>query len=406
MTNDIKWAGNRFKGQHKSAIDFLSKNEIAKVRNFHASLPDYQATPLHRLDDLAKQFGVGGIYVKDESFRFGLNAFKALGASYAIGRWLTDRLGSDTKTVSFKELSSLASDNKFTEVTFTTATDGNHGRGVAWTARQLGQKAVVYMPEGSSTFRVENIRGEDAEVYITDCNYDDTVRMAADNAAKNGWVVVQDTAWPGYEDIPLYIMQGYATIAAECVEQLNSLGIEKPTHIFVQAGVGSFAAAIQGYFTAAFGEERPKTIVVEADQAACLLKLAEARDGQPQAVGGSLTTIMAGLACGEANYIAWNILRDYSDMFFACPDWVAARGMRILGSPVGEDSRVISGESGAVTTGLLSVLLKDSRLQAVRETLSLNQESRVLLISTEGDTDPEQYRRIVWDGEYSSPGVD
>lgn len=406
MTNDIKWAGNRFKGQYKSDIDFLSENEIAKVRSFHASLPDYQATPLHRLDNLAKQFGVGRIYVKDESFRFGLNAFKALGASYAIGRWLTDRLGSDTKTVSFKELSSLASDNKFTEVTFTTATDGNHGRGVAWTARQLGQKAVVYMPEGSSTFRKENIRSEDAEVYITDCNYDDTVRMAADNAEKNGWVVVQDTAWPGYEDIPLYIMQGYATIAAECVEQLNSLGMEKPTHIFVQAGVGSFAAAIQGYFTAAFGEERPKTIVVEADQAACLLKSAEALDGQPHAVGGSLTTIMAGLACGEANYIAWNILRDYSDMFFACPDWVAAKGMRILGSPVGEDSRIISGESGAVTTGLLSALLKDSRLQAVRETLGLNKESRVLLISTEGDTDPEQYRRIVWDGEYSSPGVD
>jgi len=214
--------------------------------------------------------------------------------------------------------------------------------------------------------------------------------------------MVQDTAWTGYEDIPTWIMQGYGIMAAEALEQLNNLGVDKPTHIFVQAGVGSLAGAIQGYYASVFFPSTPKTVIVEANKADCLYKSVEAGDGKPRMVGGDMQTIMAGLACGEPNTIGWGILRDYSDMFVSCPDWIAAKGMRMLGNPLGNDYRVISGESGAVTLGLLSVLMRNDDLKKARNCIELNNNSKVLLFSTEGDTDQEKYRSIVWDGEYPS----
>jgi diaminopropionate ammonia-lyase len=258
------------------------------------------------------------------------------------------------------------------------------------------------MPKGSTNRRLENIRAEGAEAKITDFNYDDTVRMIAEESKEKGWVIVQDTAWEGYVDIPVWIMQGYGTMAAEALEQLNELGVDKPTHIFIQAGVGSLAGAVQGYFASVFAESRPKTVIVESDQAACLYESSKAGDGKPRNVGGDMATIMAGLACGEPNSIGWNVLRDYSDMFISCPDWVAAKGMRMLGNPLDGDCKVVSGESGAVTAGVLTALIQDERLKAARDALGLDKDSRVLLFSTEGDTDPEKYRSIVWDGEYPS----
>jgi len=366
------------------------------------SVPGYEKTPLRSLTSLAELLGVAGVYVKDESYRFGLNAFKVLGGSYAMARYMAQRLQKDISELPFKKITSQVIKEQLGDVTFATATDGNHGRGVAWTARQLGQKSVVYMPKGSAIKRLENIRAEGAEAKITDYNYDDTVRMIAEESEKNGWIMVQDTAWEGYEDIPTWIMQGYGTMAAEALEQLNDLGINKPTHIFVQAGVGSLAGAVQGYFASVFAEERPKTVIVESDQADCLYKSAQAGDGKPRVVGGDMATIMAGLACGEPNSISWNVLRDYSELFMSCPDWVAAKGMRVLGNPLGRDCKVVSGESGAVTTGALSALMQDEQLKTVREALGLNKDSKVLLFSTEGDTDPAKYRSIVWDGEYPS----
>lgn len=403
MTAKIQWIVNAMQQvERKAAVDFLSQEEIAKAKRFHETFPDYQVTPLHSLARLAETLGVAGIYVKDEAYRFGLNAFKVLGGSYAMARHLAKRLNTDMGELSFAELTSAQTKEKLGDITFTTATDGNHGRGVAWTARMLRQKSVVYMPQGSSLRRLENIRHEGAEAYITELNYDDSVRLAAENAAEYGWVVVQDTAWKGYEDIPAWIMQGYGTMAAEALEQLNAIGVEKPTHILVQAGVGSFAGAVLGYFASVFKENRPKTVIVEADQADCLYQSVKAGDGQPRAVGGDMATIMAGLACGEPNTISWGILRDYAEMFAACPDWVAAKGMRTLGNPLQFDPRIISGESGAVTTGLLVSLMSDSHMTDAREALQLDKNSRILLFSTEGDTDPEKYRSIVWDGEYPS----
>lgn len=402
MSKKIKWKNNTMKGEtDKASVEFLGEEEIKKARDFHQSFPQFTKTPLINLDNLAKHLGVAGVYVKDESYRFGLNAFKVLGGSFSIGKYLAKRLGKDISELSYEKLTSEEARKKLGDITFITATDGNHGRGVAWTATQLNQKSIVYMPKGSSLTRLENIRKEGAEASITEFNYDDAVRLAASQAKENGWVMVQDTAWEGYEEIPTWIMQGYGTMASEALEQLRELNIEKPTHIFVQAGVGSLAGAVQGYFASVFKDECPITVIVEADEADCLYRSAVAGDGKPRAVTGDMPTIMAGLACGEANTIGWEVLKYYSSTFVSCPDWVSANGMRMLGNPIKEDKKIISGESGSVTSGLLNAIMTNDDMKELREQLKLDQNSRVLLFSTEGDTDPDKYRKIVWNGEYS-----
>lgn len=384
----------------KVNVDYISEEVVEKVRAFHKSFDEYSVTPLHRLDNLAKHIGVRNIFLKDESYRFGLNAFKVLGGSYAIGSYLANKLGLDISEVSFDLLKSKEIKEKLGDITFVTATDGNHGRGVAWAANQLGQKSVVYMPKGSSKTRLENIRKEGSDASIIDGNYDEAVRFADEMAKKHGWVVIQDTAWKGYEDIPLWIMQGYGTLISEAIEQLKEIDIEKPTHVFVQAGVGSFAGSVQGYLAAKYGENRPITIVVEPNEASCLYN--SAKLGKIEAVTGDMSTIMAGLACGEPNTISWEILRDYSDAYLSCPDYVSARGMRILASSLKGDPQIVSGESGAVGAGVVSLIMEREEYRDLREKLGLNEDSTILLISTEGDTDPQKYKEIVWDGDYTS----
>ncbi|WP_131005313.1 diaminopropionate ammonia-lyase [Clostridioides difficile] len=403
MLKEIKWKVNNLpKGDKENCIKFLNEEEITKVRNFHKSFPQYKETPLANLEGLAKKLGVAGIYVKDESYRFGLNAFKVLGGSYSMGRYLAQRLNTDISELGYDKLTSKEIKEKLGEITFFTATDGNHGRGVAWTANKLGQKSVVLMPKGSSEFRLNKIKGEGADASITDLNYDDAVRLANDYAeADDHGVMVQDTAWDGYEEIPAWIMQGYGTMAKEAIEQLKEYGVDRPTHVFVQAGVGSLAGAVQGYVASIY-DECPITVVVEADEADCYYKSAEAGDGKPRFVGGDMPTIMAGLACGEPNTIGFEVLKNHAAAFVSAPDWVSAKGMRTLGNPLNGDEKVISGESGAVTTGLLVAAMEREDLADLRKDLKLDENSRILLISTEGDTDPDKYRSIVWDGEYPS----
>lgn len=400
---EIMWVYNESVGkpvEEKINIDYLSEKAIEKVINFHRSFPQYSVTPLHSLDSLAKEFHVDKIWVKDESYRFGLNAFKVLGGAYAIGKYLSEKLGIDIDKLTFEMLQSKEIKERIGEVTFITATDGNHGRGVAWAARQLGQKSVVYMPKGSAIARLENIRAEGAKAEITNLNYDDAVRLANKHAEENGWVMVQDTAWEGYEKIPTWIMQGYATIMKEAMEQIIQDGYEKPTHVFLQAGVGSFAGSILGYLASRFGEERPVTVIIEPDNVACLYKSIAANDGKLHAVTGDLNTIMAGLNCGEPNTISWEVLRDYAQVYTACPDYVSSQGMRILSSPLDKDPRIISGESGAVGVGLVSLLAHSEMLKEMKEKINLNKDSKILIISTEGDTDPVGYKNIVWKGAY------
>ncbi|EQE89772.1 diaminopropionate ammonia-lyase [Clostridioides difficile] len=274
---EIKWKLNNLpKSEEKEkGIEFLKDEEIAKAKAFHESFPQYEKTPLVKLDNLAKSLGVSGIYVKDESYRFGLNAFKVLGGSYSMGRYLAQRLNTDISELGYDKLTSKEIKEKLGEITFFTATDGNHGRGVAWTANKLGQKSVVLMPKGSSEFRLNKIKGEGADASITDLNYDDAVRLANDYAeADDHGVMVQDTAWDGYEEIPAWIMQGYGTMAKEAIEQLKEYGVDRPTHVFVQAGVGSLAGAVQGYVASIY-DECPITVVVEADEADCYYKSAK-----------------------------------------------------------------------------------------------------------------------------------
>lgn len=398
----IKYTFNEIEKKEKEkCLSILTSEEVTKAKNFHSTFPQYKETPLAKLENLAKEIGLGGIYVKDESYRFGLNAFKVLGGSYAMAKYLAQKLGEDISNLGYERLISKEVKDRLGDVTFYTATDGNHGRGVAWTANKLNQKSVVYMPFGSSKTRLENILKEGAEASITDMNYDDAVRLAAQNAEKTNGVIVQDTAWEGYEEIPTWIMQGYGTMALEALEQLNKDGVDRPTHIFLQAGVGSMAGAVQGFFASKFKDECPITVIAESDLADCIYKSALAKDGSIRTVGGKMQTIMAGLACGEPNTIGWEILKNYSSAFLSCPDWTAANGMRILGNPLSGDTYVKSGESGAVTLGVLYEIMTNDEYKELREKLKLNKDSKVLLFSTEGDTDPKKYRDIVWFGEYT-----
>ena len=403
MRETIQWTPNQMPRSDDRQLSIMSLENVAKARSFHRSFPQYSITPLASLDGMAKHLGLGNLFVKDESYRFGLNAFKVLGGSFAMARYIAQQMGRDVGEMTYDYLTSEAFRQEFGQATFFTATDGNHGRGVAWAANKLGQKAVVHMPKGSAKSRFDNIAKEGAKVTIEEVNYDDCVRMAAAEAAETKYgVVVQDTAWAGYEEIPAWIMQGYGTMANEAAEQLRQLEVNRPTHVFVQAGVGSLAGAVVGYFTNLYPNNPPKFVVMEAKAADCLYRGAVAGDGDPRIVDGDLTTIMAGLACGEPNILSWDILRNHVSAFVSCPDWVSARGMRMLGMPVKGDPSVVSGESGAVGMGLISAIMEDDTYRDLREHLELDRFSQVLMFSTEGDTDPEKYRRILWDGEYST----
>ncbi len=396
----IHWVVNRMEPGEDRWLPLMAAKHVEEVRAFHRSFAEYKETPLHSLSNMAAALGLGGLYIKDESERFGLNAFKVLGGSYAIARYFAK----DKHLQDIGDLKAFLQNTASAPVTFYTATDGNHGRGVAWAARTMGHRAVVRMPQGTSQSRLENIRREGAEVTIEPLNYDDCVRLAAKQAASSlSNVLVQDTAWQGYEEIPSWIMQGYGTMADEAVEQMNQQGVQAPTHVFVQAGVGSLAGAIAGYFVQRFPEAPPKIVVMEASAADCHYRSALAGDGQIRTVDGDLATMMAGLACGEPNPISWSILRNHAAAFVSCPDWVSALGMRMLAAPLKGDRPIVSGESGAVGMGLVAAVMQREAYAELRAALSLNASSRVLLFSTEGDTDPVHYKNVVWGGEVPVP---
>lgn len=396
--NQIKWTLNHMPKSDDLQVQNMSLEEMHRSIGFHKSFPQYSVTPLTRLTNLASYLGLKRLYVKDESYRFGLNAFKVLGGSYAIAKYISKELGRDVSEVPYSVLTSEKLREEFGQATFFSATDGNHGRGVAWAANRLGQKCVIRMPKGTTQTRLENIAKENATVTIEDMNYDECVRLAASEAEQTPrGIIVQDTAWDGYEEIPTWIMQGYGTLATEADEQLAADGA-RPTHIFIQAGVGSLAGAVIGYFANRFKEDPPVMVVVEAGAADCLYRSALKGDGSRIDVTGDMLTIMAGLACGEANTVSWDILRNHADAFVSCPDWVSANGCRIYGAPMRGDTQVISGESGSVTMGLVHALMTKPEYKELKEALKLDENSEVLLVSSEGDTDPDRYREIVWDG--------
>jgi diaminopropionate ammonia-lyase len=384
----------------KPSVKHLNIEVARKVNRFHRSFPKYEPTPIRELENLASKLGVKSIMIKDESYRFGLKAFKVLGGSYAIGSYIAEKMNMDIDELSYEKMTSEEVRRELGNITFISATDGNHGRGVAWTVNELKQSSVIYMPKGSSKERLENIRAAGAKAEITDLNYDDAVRLANEHANENGWVLIQDTSWKGYEDIPTHIMQGYTTMAYEAYQQLEG---QKPTHVFLQAGVGSFAAAVTGFFASVYGEEQPVITIVEPNQAACIFKTMKENDGKIHPVTSEMNTIMAGLACGEPVTIGIEILRNYCDNFVSCPDYAAAQGMRVLSSPIKSDSRIISGESGAAGFGLFYEIMTNKDLKEWKDKLKIKEDSVLLFFSTEGDTDQESFNKIVWDGLYARP---
>jgi len=389
------------RSRQRKLPETLSQVTAMRVRAFHSQLPGYHPTPLARLNKLARSWGLSDIFVKDESHRFGLKAFKVLGGSYAVARLVCRQLGRALSEVPYPQLVGDEVREKIGQITLTTATDGNHGRGIAWAAERLGQKAVIYMPKGSAPSRVAGIRAHGAEVEVTDLNYDDAVRLAWRKAEENGWYMVQDTAWEGYSEPPLWIMQGYLTMCAEAVDQLLAVDAI-PTHVFVQAGVGSLAGAVVGYLSRVYRRPRPRFIIIEPRQAACIFASVAAGDGKPHPVSGDLDTIMAGLACGEPNPLSWEILRDIPSCYVSCDNFTAANGCRILANPLSGDTPVEAGESGSVGVGLLDLMVNDPGFEELKALLEIGPDSVPLFFNTEGATDPHNYRQILWYGKYPS----
>jgi diaminopropionate ammonia-lyase len=353
--------------------------------------PGYAPTPLAFLPGLAAAAGVAAIGFKDESGRFGLGSFKALGGAYAVARHLTRTLAAEGITATSADLAAGRFADRTRPITVTCATDGNHGRSVAWGAQRFHARAVIYIHETVSEGRAAAIARYGAEVRRVPGTYDDAVRRAAEDAALEGWTVVSDTSYPGYTEIPRDVMDGYRVMAEEAIAQWRSASSDAPTHAFVPGGVGGVAAAVAAELALAYGQgAMPRLVVVEPDRADCLLRSAEA--GEPVAVPGELDTMMAGLACGEVSILAFDELLWRAHAFMAVPDDAVAPAMRLLADGVGGDRPVVAGESAvAVLAGL--VLARDDREAAAA--LHLGPDSRVLLFGTEGATDPDLYRSIV-----------
>lgn len=372
-------------------------DSTANVRKLHENIPTYKPTALADLKEFASKSGIRAMFVKDESTRFDEQAFKPLGGVYAMFRVICDELGLDYRLTTLDQLLDEPQyKDAISKMTFITTTDGNHGRGVSWASGIFGAKSYVYMPKGTVPVRAENIRrAGNAKVEITDMLYDDCVKYTAKLARDNGWYLIQDTSWQGYEKIPTWIMLGYTTMAYEALKQMKSLGYDKPTHVFLQAGVGSMAGAVAAVMKATYGDDLPVICSVEPTQVACIYESMKVGDGKPHTSTGNNTTIMAGLNCATPCGLAWDYLRDYSEFAFSVPDEITKSGMRLLAHPQGNDPKVVSGESGAVTTGLADALLNDPTCKDMKEEIGLNEDSVVLVFSTEGNTDPDNYKAII-----------
>lgn len=366
---------------------FLDAASLGDVTDYLSHRPGYQPTPLHRLDQLAASLDLGAIRVKDEGHRLGLGSFKALGGAYAVARLVLDeaarRLG---RVVGYDELGSTEVDAIASRMTFTCATDGNHGRSVAEGARLAGASCVIFVHHGVSGGRVEAIERYGAQVIKVEGSYDDSVREAARMAGQNGWTIVSDTGWAGHEHVPGLVMQGYTAIWREAAAMLDRL----PTHIFIQAGVGGLAATIAGSARLALGSACPTVVVVEPERAACLLQ--SARAGKPVTIKAAQPTIMAMLECYEPSLPAWRILRSCADAYMAVGEEDAVEAMNLLARPLAGDPPIIAGESGGAG---LAGLLRASRDADTRAALGLGSDSRIFLINTEGATDPKLYHELV-----------
>ena len=355
---------------------------------FHRRLPGYQPTPLIDAPELARMLRIGQVLVKNESSRLGLPAFKILGASWAVYRALEKRLGHPVEPwESMDELAQRLAPVR--PLTLATATDGNHGRAVAHMAALLGLEARIYVPAGTAQARIDGIASEGAQVEIVGGTYDDAVRQAAQDAGAR-CLIISDTSWPGYEEIPRWVMEGYSTIMNEIEDELARRGEKEPDLVAVQFGIGALANAVVRHYRRNKHEAGPKILSVEPLRAACMLASMEA--GEIVALPGPHDSIMAGLNCGSPSIVAWPIVSSGIDAFIAIPDERAREAMRAL-ARVG----IVAGETGAAGLAGLIELLTGAENAQHREALRIDERSRALLFVTEGATDPAAYRQIVGD---------
>ncbi len=370
---------------NKEKIGFDFDNEAYA---FIRSMPSYSKTPLITFRSLAKSLNLKNILVKDESSRLDLNAFKILGAIYAIAKYLSKYFNLNDEKLDYSSLIS-ALKNK-APVTFVTATDGNHGKAVSRAADIFNQEAVVFLPKGAVKARLDAILAEGANASILDLNYDQAVEYASRIAKENDYILIQDTALKDYVEIPKNIMKGYQTIVFELLEQLK----ENPTHIFLQAGVGSFAGSFINAFVNLF-DNMPKFIIMEPKNANCYFLSAKSKSNYPKNVVGDLYTIMAGLACGQPNPIAFPIIKNNACCYLSVSDHLAEEGIQTLAYPLKGDLKVEAGESGCVGIGVIKEIMRNKKYAYAREKLNLNSKSIVLAVNTEGITDPENYHKII-----------
>ncbi|MBI1875166.1 MAG: diaminopropionate ammonia-lyase [Acidobacteria bacterium] len=345
-------------------------DEYAQVDAFFRARHDVAPTPLHDLPGLAARLGLGGILIKDESSRLGLNAFKGVGVLYAVNRMLESGLIPPTATL-------------------VCATQGNHGRAVAHVARRLGLQSRVYVPSGAVAARIDALRAEGANVVRAAGGYDDAVATMRTEAASNGWVIVSDTAWPGHEEVPRWIMAGYTRLLEEVADRLHG---DRPDIVIAQAGVGGLACAVSSWLRYRYGDRQPYLIVCEPLAAACLMETARA--GTAVAVREG-ETIMTGLCAGQVSSTVWRVILSIADGFVAIDDTWAERAIAQLAQPLARDSRVIAGASGAAGLGALLAILEEQALEAMRVHAGVDGRTKVLLINTEGTTDPSLLDRIL-----------
>lgn len=379
-------------GDDLKSILSLARGAAAKAEI--ASWPRYAPTPLIELPGLARAAGISRLWYKDEGGRFGLGSFKALGGAYAVYRYLAGEVTKRTGMALPAAADLIAGQhrNVVRQIAVATATDGNHGRSVAWGAGLFGARAVIYIHATVSEGRRAAIAAYGAEVVRIAGNYDDSVHQVAADAKRAGWCVISDTSYPGYRDIPCDVMQGYTVMTEEVMTQLPN-GV-RPTHAFIQGGVGGLAAAVLAPLWESWGARethgRPRFVAVEPDRADCLYVSAVA--GQPTKSAGDLETLMAGLAAGEVSLAAWDILARGCDDFLVIPDAAAVQAMRLLAQGIGGDRPVVGGEAGV---GGLAGLLAAAADPAMRTTLGLDADASVLVIGSEGDTDTALYEKIV-----------
>ncbi|QVK20938.1 diaminopropionate ammonia-lyase [Mycoplasmatota bacterium] len=395
----IRYCKNEMKSDLlNEATELFSKKNTKKIEAFHKSMGElYNVTPLERLKGLANHLGIKELLVKDESKRGNLKAFKLLGGAYSVASSICKKLDLDISEIDFDYLKSDEVKKKLGNLVFAAASDGNHGKSVAWAANEFNQESIVYMPKGTVKDRVTAIEELGGTVLVTDMNYDGCVSEVNRLGKEKGWEVILDTAAEGDPEVATWVMQGYATMAYEAFNQLYELNL-KPTHIFLQAGVGSMAASAMGVFINHTYPDCPKFYTLEPHQANCYYQSGMANDYKPRSVEGDMDSISAGLSCGVPNPISWEVIRNFADGFISCDDTLAANGMRILGNPLPSDNRITSGESGSIGTGFIDSVMKDK----LKNELNLDENSVVLLFSTEGDTDSVNYRDIVWYGKFNS----